>query len=79
MRLFHRVLPGKRQHHVAICADDLTCVAVKHQVVGIGQGPSGARHARHVVCFRQEKRELTSAAQVKSMSLVNRYAFNLSS
>lgn len=79
MRLYHGVLPGKRQHHVAICADGLSHVAVKLQVVSIGPGPSGARHARDVVCFRQEKRELPSAAQVKSIPLVNQDAFNLSS
>ena len=42
MRLYHGVLPGKRQHHVAICADGLSHVAVKLQVVSIGPGPSGS-------------------------------------
>lgn len=49
MRLRHGVLPGKRQHQVALGADGLARVAVKLQVVGIGPGPAGARHARLVV------------------------------
>lgn len=49
MRLRHGVLPGKRQHQVALGADGPTRVAVKLQVVGIGPGPAGARNARLVV------------------------------
>ena len=49
MRLRHGVLPDKRQHQVAVGADGLARVAVKLQVVGIGPGPAGARHARLVV------------------------------
>ena len=49
MRLRHGVLPGKRQHQVALGADGLARVAVKLQVVGIGPGPAGARHARLAV------------------------------
>ena len=49
MRLRHGVLPGKRQRQVAVGADGLARVAVKLQVVGIGPGPAGARHARLVV------------------------------
>ena len=56
MRLRHGVLPGKRQHQVALGADGLALgadglarVAVKLQVVGIGLGPAGARHARLAV------------------------------
>lgn len=49
MRLRHGVLPGKRQRQVAFGADGLARVAVKLQVVGIGSGPAGARHARLVV------------------------------
>ena len=49
MRLRHGVLPGKRQHQVAVGADGLARVAVKLQVVGIGPGPAGARHARLAV------------------------------
>ena len=48
MRLRHGVLPGKRQHQVAVGADGLARVAVKLQVVGIGLGPTGARQAGRV-------------------------------
>lgn len=49
MRLRHGVLPGKRQHQVALGADGLARVAVKLQAVGIGPGPPGARSARLIV------------------------------
>ena len=49
MRLRHGVLPDKRQHQVAVGADGLARVAVELQVVGIGLGPAGARHARLAV------------------------------
>ena len=42
-------LPGQRHHQVAVGADGLARVAVELQVVGIGPGPPGARHARLVV------------------------------
>ena len=49
MRLRHGVLPGKRQHQVALGADGLARVAVKLQMIGIGPGSAGALHARLVV------------------------------
>ena len=58
MRLRHGVLPGKRQHQVALGADGLARVAIKLQMAGIGPDPAGARHARLAVRRARDKQAL---------------------
>lgn len=58
MRLRHRVAPGKRHDQVAVGADSVARVAVKLQIVGIGPGPTGARHARLAVRRARDEQAL---------------------
>ena len=48
-RLDNSVLPGQRNHQVAVGANGLARIAGQLQMVGIGPSPTGARHARLAV------------------------------